>query len=190
MQCEYCGRALSPDDWQCPGCGAPVEHKKEETQQTKEPKQEKTQREPINGPNYNKYYEQYGDIDRGKPLHISAYGGFWIRLIAYCIDMFILILIIGFTGGEFLSFLLCCAYCVIGESSICHGSTIGKKAMSLRVVNYNFETIGVGQAIIRLVSKGLSSAIFGFGLIMVMFSSHKQGLHDKLAGTYVIRIGR
>ena len=72
MQCEYCGRALKPDDWQCPGCGAPVDHEKEKTKQEEVEQNQQTinngqNRSSSQGPNYNNYYAQYGKFDYRYP---------------------------------------------------------------------------------------------------------------------------
>ena len=192
MQCEYCGRTLNPKDWQCPGCGAPVEQKKEESK-NEEPRQEKQAKRAYTndagqGPNYNKYYEQYAHVDRGQPLHISAYGSFGARLIADWIDLLIVSILCGvFPAGAAMWVLVYGIYRIIGESSICNGATIGKKVMGLKVVDGNFETISVSQSVGRTFSKMLSWALMCFGFIMILFSRRRQGLHDRLSGTYVIK---
>ena len=80
------------------------------------------------------------------------------------------------------------AYRIIGESSICNGATIGKKAMGLKVVDSNFETIGLSQSAGRTFSKILSWALICIGFIMILFSKRRQALHDRLTGTYVIKV--
>jgi len=200
VRCEYCGRALSPEVWQCPGCGAPVEHHKEK--ETQEPKQQ-TQKEQdqskytnhsnqnTNGTNFNKYYEQYEKKDQGRPLHISAYGSFWVRLVADCIDIMIISAVCTLLGAtEDLMALIYCAYYIICESSIGNGATIGKKVMGLKVVNSDFETISIGQSIGRTLGKFLSWLLLGYGFFMILISKRRQGLHDRMSGTYVIKTRR
>lgn len=201
MQCEYCGRALKPGEWQCPGCGAPVEEKKEERKPEKENSEQSsggsTNNQPKGAPNYNKYYEQYKQPTppQGTPLHISAYGGFWARFIAEWIDLCICCLVLGLVDAALdmdgsLIILLYGIYHVIGDSSIMDGATLGKRAMRLKVVNSEFESLSVMQSIIRNLGKVVSWVTMCIGFVMVMFSSRKQGLHDRIANTFVIKVRR
>jgi uncharacterized RDD family membrane protein YckC len=47
--------------------------------------------------------------------------------------------------------------------------------------------LGWGKAVIRLIGHMASSAVFSIGYLLVAFTSKKQGLHDLIAGTYVVR---
>lgn len=47
--------------------------------------------------------------------------------------------------------------------------------------------IGFGKANGRYWSKIISALILFVGFLMVAFTEKKQGLHDKIAGTLVIR---
>lgn len=195
MKCEYCGRALSPEDWQCPGCGAPVEFNKEKRQEEETEKKEQAQYEKrkskstyMGGPNYNNYYENYKPVDRGNPLHISKYGNFMVRCVAEFVDLFIVALICEFIPGiEEMNWLIYMLYGGLCNSAVFHGATIGKRLMGLKVVDINFEELSIGRSIAREFSKFLSWIIIGFGFIMIMFSKRRQGLHDHIVGTFVIK---
>jgi uncharacterized RDD family membrane protein YckC len=50
------------------------------------------------------------------------------------------------------------------------------------------EGVGYTRALVRWIGQGLSFLVFGIGFLMIAFSRKKQGLHDKLADTYVVRI--
>ena len=68
------------------------------------------------------------------------------------------------------------------------GSTPGKMVFGLRIVGAETGApISVGQAIGRYFSYILSSIVFCLGFIWVGFDARKQGWHDKLAGTVVVR---
>lgn len=45
-----------------------------------------------------------------------------------------------------------------------------------------------GKAFLRWVGYSISGLTLGIGYLMVAFTKQKQGLHDKIAGTYVIRL--
>lgn len=66
------------------------------------------------------------------------------------------------------------------------GKTIGKWLLGLKVVGVNQAPITYNQALIRFIG-ALISAIFGLGLLWVLFHPEKRGWHDLLAGTWVIR---
>lgn len=130
------------------------------------------------------------------------YAGFWIRVGAYLIDVIILWLadfavsMVFFGGGNpamgiaasipllIIMTLGGIAYFVIMESSSRQG-TVGKMAVGIRVGNEKGQRISVLNALGRYFAKVLSAAILLIGFIMVGFDIKKQGLHDKLAKTYV-----
>lgn len=69
-----------------------------------------------------------------------------------------------------------------------YGATLGKMALKLKVVGKNFEKIGYGKAALReIVGKIVSSLVFCLGYLWVAWDAKKQGFHDKIAGTYVIK---
>ena len=67
-------------------------------------------------------------------------------------------------------------------------ATPGKMAVSARVVDAKTgNTMTVGQSIGRYLAYFVSTIPLGLGLIWVAFDPKKQGWHDKLAGTVVVR---
>jgi uncharacterized RDD family membrane protein YckC len=67
-------------------------------------------------------------------------------------------------------------------------ATPGKMAIGAKIVDA--KTLGkpsTGQLIGRYLSYYLSTIVFLLGFIWVAFDARKQGWHDKLAGTLVIR---
>ncbi len=68
------------------------------------------------------------------------------------------------------------------------GSTPGKDAISAKIVDAktgNSPTLG--QSVIRYLGYYVSTIVFGLGIIWVAFDPRKQGWHDKMAGTVVVR---
>jgi uncharacterized RDD family membrane protein YckC len=138
----------------------------------------------------------------------TEYGGFWIRVGAYLIDVAVLlipVLLISFLyksvtpasdGTEkvvvevidfFLSQLIWWAYYAVLHSSSWQAS-LGKKALGLKVVDENGERISFGRATGRYFAGFLSAIILCVGLMMVGWTKRKQGLHDMIAGTLVIKV--
>lgn len=66
-------------------------------------------------------------------------------------------------------------------------ATLGKKALGLRVTDLNGNRIGFGRATGRFFGKWLSEMILYIGYFMVGFTDKKQGLHDMIAGTLVMK---
>ena len=67
------------------------------------------------------------------------------------------------------------------------GKTIGKKVCGIRVVSERGK-VGFLRAILReTVGKWISAIILGIGFLMVAFHKEKRGLHDLIAGTWVIK---
>lgn len=126
------------------------------------------------------------------------------RLAAFAIDQCLLITVV-LTGmaiagikpvdisdnqtnvGVFLSSwsTLMYAYFAIFHASRWH-ATPGKKFVGLKVVDAFGDGIGPGQAILReLVRLGIHSTS-AIGYFFILFTDHHQGLHDKIASTYVV----
>jgi uncharacterized RDD family membrane protein YckC len=67
-------------------------------------------------------------------------------------------------------------------------ATPGKMAISARVVDAKTGgPLGVGQSIVRYLGYFVSTIPAGLGLVWVAFDPKKQGWHDKIAGTVVVR---
>ena len=134
-----------------------------------------------------------------------AYGGFWIRLVAYIIDAILISLVFGVVTSIFgiryvdmddlshidpttnlLSLAVAWLYFALMESSE-RGATVGKMAMGLRVVSNGGKRSSFMNATGRYFAKILSAMIFCIGFIMIAFTDRKRGLHDMIASTLVIK---
>lgn len=133
------------------------------------------------------------------------YVGFWARAGAAVIDLLLQIVVTApltiavygtyiapagktFQGPAdvFINLVLPAAL-VIGFW-IYKGATPGKMAMSARVVDADTgEAMSNGQAVLRYAGYFLSLLPLGVGYFWVAFDRRKQGWHDKLAGTVVVR---
>jgi uncharacterized RDD family membrane protein YckC len=71
---------------------------------------------------------------------------------------------------------------------IARQATPGKMAISAKIVDAKTGNVpSTGQYIGRYLGYYLSTIPLGLGLIWVAFDKRKQGWHDKLAGTVVVR---
>ena len=66
-------------------------------------------------------------------------------------------------------------------------ATVGKRILNLKVTDEVGNPISFEKATGRFFAKILSSLLCGLGYLMVAFSARKQGLHDMLAGTLVMK---
>jgi uncharacterized RDD family membrane protein YckC len=135
------------------------------------------------------------------------YAGFWIRLGAALIDTILLLIITfpaliaiyglqyftdesrGFISGP-ADFLITWIFPMAATIWFWmkYRATPGKMALSLKVVNANTgATLTLKESIIRNLAYYASLIPLGLGFIWVGFDSKKQGWHDKLAGSVVIR---
>lgn len=68
------------------------------------------------------------------------------------------------------------------------GKTLGKWATGLRIERTTGAQLGFGRALLRhLVGYPLSLLIFGIGFLFAAFDARGRALHDRLAGTLVVR---
>ncbi|MCB0221002.1 MAG: RDD family protein [Chrysiogenetes bacterium] len=85
-----------------------------------------------------------------------------------------------------ISFVLAWPYFALMQSSV-KQATLGKMALGIKVADENGDRISMPKATARYFSKFVSQLILYIGYLMAAFTGRKQALHDKLAGTLVIR---
>ena len=134
------------------------------------------------------------------------YAGFWIRLVASVIDGLLLTIVtapilisiygVGYYADPSLEFQGLADFVVSAVLPavivilfwIHRQATPGKMAVSARVVDARTgANPTTAQCIGRYFAYIPSVLVLGIGLLWVAFDSRKQGWHDKLAGTVVIR---
>ena len=117
------------------------------------------------------------------------YAGFWWRVLASIVDGTILAvtsLILAGVGLGPAGIVVSWLYFALLESSD-KRATLGKMACGLIVTDLAGGRIGFGRATGRFFAKFLSSLILMIGYLMVAFTQRKQGLHDMIADTLVLR---
>ena len=122
--------------------------------------------------------------------------GFMTRALAAIID-FVLLAIVGgilngilrgdATGGSNVSTVIGIAYFLYFWSSYGHGQTLGDRALSIRVVKTDGSELTLVDGLIRYVGLIISCIAIFIGVIWVAFDPNKQGWHDKIAKTYVVK---
>lgn|GEM_PF-3960050 len=132
--------------------------------------------------------------------------GFWLRLATFLIDMAIIAggsWVIAFSAGRLLgtadpfqfppvlhrSFLG-----LVGISSFFYfpwswrhgGQTVGKRLAGIKVLHTDARPLELRASFIRFLGLLICFVCLGIPLVLIGFDSRKQGLHDKMANTYVI----
>lgn len=133
------------------------------------------------------------------------YAGFWIRLWASVIDSFLFMLItypvlyliygkhyfisdkIILGKADFIiSFVLPCIGTVLFW--VYKQATLGKMAIDSKIVDSETgEPVSTARLIGRYFAYFISAIPMGLGFLWIAFDNKKQGWHDKLSGTVVIR---
>jgi uncharacterized RDD family membrane protein YckC len=139
-----------------------------------------------------------------------AFAGFWRRLLAYVVDYIFLFgvelallaavyvitptTVSAIQAGSLQAIkevapvmsAIGWAYYAIFESSPARG-TLGKIALGLYVGDIHGDPITFRRAVWRNLFKTLSWLTLGTGFVLAGLTPRKQGLHDLLAGTLVLR---
>lgn len=139
------------------------------------------------------------------------YAGFWVRLGATLIDTVLLIavtwpLLVGIYGWDYFNpevtkgvvagtadFLISWVFPFAAAIWFWRArqATPGKMALSLHVVDAKTgATMSMGQSIGRYFAYIISIIPLGLGFLWIAFDARKQGWHDKLVGSVVVRSKR
>jgi uncharacterized RDD family membrane protein YckC len=110
-------------------------------------------------------------------------AGFWIRMAALAIDV-ILVGVVTQAHDIFLPALA--AYGAILWKF--KGATLGGIIFNMKVVRLDARPIDWPTAIVRALGSFISLVVIGLGFIWIAFDPEKQGWHDKIAGTVVVRV--
>ncbi|HUQ40912.1 MAG TPA: RDD family protein [Candidatus Limnocylindrales bacterium] len=130
------------------------------------------------------------------PAAASTEKASWTtRFLAALID-FIGLAIVGgiissITGGggtgTGLQTLIGVAYFCYFWSAQGKGQTLGMKALNIKVVKTDGTQLDLVGAFIRYIGLVVSIACLFIGVIWAAFDAQKQGWHDKIASTYVVK---
>ncbi len=114
-------------------------------------------------------------------------AGFWIRMAALFIDLMLISVIVHLVldvHGAIL--LLLAAYGAVMWKL--KGTTLGGMICHLHVVRLDGRELDWPTAIVRALGCFLSMIAAGLGFIWIAIDAERQGWHDKIAGTVVVRV--
>jgi len=144
-------------------------------------------------------------------------ASFWIRLLAFVIDLAIVYVVLGIVIGylianklivdirtyttldaynkmpykDFLVLQVIFISALVIYNSVCEASSmkgsVGKRICRLVVVDADGVGISYLNALGRSLARIVSLSFYGIGFISIFWSEHRQALHDYIARTYVVR---
>lgn len=125
----------------------------------------------------------------------------WIRIVSHVIDTTLFLAFCTVLGvllgavdladrmddndAAVVAYVLSWLYFAFQESSSAQ-ATLGKRVVGIVVTDLKGHRISFLRATGRYFAKFLSGILFAAGYIMIPLSKKKEGLHDCLAGTYVV----
>ncbi len=122
------------------------------------------------------------------------YAGFWIRLGSGIIDLLILGLIVLIISYFFSGVIILVASGLVISVAywlgfwIWRGQTLGKMATGIKIIRTDSSPVRWQCAWRRLVGYVANTVTIFIGFIWVAFDPKKQGVHDKIADTYVVKL--
>jgi uncharacterized RDD family membrane protein YckC len=115
-------------------------------------------------------------------------AGLWERLGAAFLDL-VLMLIIGLLiGGPPQAFIVALAY--FTGMWAWKGTTIGGIVLGLKVVRMDGQPLTFTVALVRALATAFATIVVLLGILWIAWDKDKQGWHDKIAGTIVLRLPR
>ena len=125
-------------------------------------------------------------------------AGFWERLGAGFLDMVLVCVLAGFAHGFLrsinsldgppLGFLIALAY--FAGMWTWKGTTVGGIVLGLKVARLDGQPVTFAVALVRALAAAFSMLVLFLGFLWIAWDSEKQGWHDRIAGTIVLRLPR
>jgi len=130
-----------------------------------------------------------------KPKEFALeYAGFWVRLGAGVIDLLVLGFIVAVIVCVFASPVIWVPSGLVISVAywlgfwVWRGQTLGKMAVGIKVIRTDSSPVKLQCALYRFLGYIVSVVTLFVGFIWVAFDARKQGIHDKIADTYVVKL--
>ena len=134
------------------------------------------------------------NVDKEPKEYSLEYAGFWLRLGAGIIDGVALGLIGWIIIHVFGSAIIYVVAEIVIEVAyfvgfwVWRGQTPGKMMVGIKIIRTDSSPITLSYAFFRYLGYIVSVLTLFVGFIWIAFDSRKQGIHDKIADTYVVKL--
>lgn len=118
----------------------------------------------------------------------SARAGFWERMGAAFLDVVLVSIVGSWVGGPPLGFLVALAY--FSGMWAWKGTTVGGIVLGIKVVRLDGRPVSFAVALVRALGAAFSVVVLFLGFLWIAWDPEKQGWHDRIAGTVVVKIPR
>ena len=153
---------------------------------------------------------------RKDPIALE-FAGFWRRLGAFVIDLFVLGAAASFLTpfhwfgfGNFFDLTTFIDFPILALPFVAianpisamfsgvyfvalwawHGQTLGMTITAIKLIRTDGADVDTGHSITRLLGLVVAALPLFLGLLWIVFDERNQGWHDKIASTYVVKIPR
>ncbi len=130
-------------------------------------------------------------VRSGSDLRLLARATFLDRAAAFVLDVILVVMavrLLGIWRDEGAFFVLLFAYFVAAWTW--KGTTVGGIICNLRLVRVDGVPLRFVDALVRGLSSIFSFAALGLGCLWILRDPESQAWHDKIAGTYVVKVPR
>jgi len=115
-------------------------------------------------------------------------AGFWERMGAAFLDLVLVGILTALVGGMPQGLLVALAY--FAGMWTWKGTTIGGIVLGLKVVRVDGQPLPWHVALVRSLAAAFSAFVIFLGFLWIAWDKEKQGWHDMIAGTVVLRLPR
>jgi uncharacterized RDD family membrane protein YckC len=115
-------------------------------------------------------------------------AGLWERLCAAFLDIILIGILSGIAHVRPICLIVALAY--FAGMWTWRGTTIGGIVLKLKVIRTDGRPLTFVVALVRGLAAAFSVVVFFLGFLWIAWDKEKQGWHDKIAGTEVVRLPR
>jgi uncharacterized RDD family membrane protein YckC len=115
-------------------------------------------------------------------------ASFWERMGAAFLDIILVSILGGIVHVAPLGFLVALAY--FAGMWAWKGTTIGGTVLGLKVVRLDGQPVTFSVALVRALAAAFSALVLFLGFLWIAWDKDKQGWHDRIAGTVVLKLPR
>ena len=127
---------------------------------------------------------------RARGLVAFPHAMFLERMAAAALDLSLILLITAVLDTNRFNLVLIMALAYHVGFIAWKGTTVGGIIMQLRVVRVDGTPVRGADALVRGLASVFSTVVLGLGFLWIIRDPERQAWHDRIAGTYVVKVPR